>query len=407
VSKLKFSLAGAILLAIASIAIADNISQWSTSAASNNSAPPNGFPEGQAPSTLNDAARELMAAVSRWYEDTQGGLVTTGTGNAYVLTTNSSHAALADQSLLSFRADRANTGAATLNVDGLGAKSIQSGGANLGSGEIVQDAIYTVAYNSQNDTYDIVNTLSAAQISTKLGLGSLATASTVNNSDWSGTDLAVANGGTGGSTAGDARTNLGVAIGSDVQAWDEELDDIAGLAVTNNNFIVGNGSAFVAESGATARASMGVSIGSNVQAWDVNLDQFAALAVTDGNFAVGNGSAWVAESGATARSSLGLGSLATLSSISNSNWSGADLAVTNGGTGASDAATARSNLGAAASSHNHSASDITSGTLAVGRGGTGQTTMDNVSEQVTLQWTIQSDPGGTPSGSPGDVFAYY
>lgn len=46
-------------------------------------------------------------------------------------------------------------------------------------------------------------------------------------------------------------------------------------------------------------------IGVSVQAWDANLDQIAALAVTDDNFIVGNGSAWVAESGATARASLG------------------------------------------------------------------------------------------------------
>ena len=54
-----------------------------------------------------------------------------------------------------------------------------------------------------------------------------------------------------------ARTNLGLAIGTDVQAYDADLTAIAGLSPTDNNFIVGNGSAWVLENATTARTSLG------------------------------------------------------------------------------------------------------------------------------------------------------
>ena len=69
--------------------------------------------------------------------------------------------------------------------------------------------------------------------------------------------LAVSDGGTGSTSASGARTNLGLVIGTNVQAYDAQLADVAGLTPSDSGFIVGNGSNFVIESGSTARASLG------------------------------------------------------------------------------------------------------------------------------------------------------
>lgn len=79
-------------------------------------------------------------------------------------------------------------------------------------------------------TNNLSDVASVAGSRTNLGLGALAVLNTVNDGEWSGTDLAVINGGTGGSTAAAARTNLGLVYGVNVQAYDALLLSIAGLA---------------------------------------------------------------------------------------------------------------------------------------------------------------------------------
>ena len=80
-------------------------------------------------------------------------------------------------------------------------------------------------------TYKINNTdvLSATTLGSAVVASSLTSVGTIATGVWQGTDVGVAHGGTGASTASDARTNLGLAIGSDVQAYDAELAALAGL----------------------------------------------------------------------------------------------------------------------------------------------------------------------------------
>ena len=58
--------------------------------------------------------------------------------------------------------------------------------------------------------------------------------------------------------ASTARTNLGVEIGTDVQAYNAALADISGLSKTDGNIIVADGTNWTVESGATARTTLGL-----------------------------------------------------------------------------------------------------------------------------------------------------
>ena len=153
-------------------------------------------------------------------------------------------------------------------------------------------------------------------------------------------------------SAGNVDFRTGTQVLSDIGAGSGTgTVDTSGTPVANDFARFTDADTIEGRSYAEVRSDLDLEIGIDVQAYDAQLAAIAGLAVTNGGFIVGNGSTFVLETGATARTSLGLGSLATLSTISNSNWSGTDLTIANGGTGASDATTARSNLGLAIGSN--------------------------------------------------------
>jgi len=134
---------------------------WSTTPGSNTTVDGVNIAEGMQAGLVNNGMRAIMALVREWQLDASG-VVTAGAGDAYTITSNQGIAAYADGLRFSFRADRNNTGAATLNVDGHGAKALRKTAAGaltaLAADDIVAEAVYDVVYDVSSDVFVIVGT---------------------------------------------------------------------------------------------------------------------------------------------------------------------------------------------------------------------------------------------------------
>jgi len=76
--------------------------------------------------------------------------------------------------------------------------------------------------------------LNATTLGSGVTTSSLTAVGTIATGTWEATDIGISHGGTGASTASGARTNLGLAIGSDVQAYSSVLDDVAAETYTGS-----------------------------------------------------------------------------------------------------------------------------------------------------------------------------
>jgi hypothetical protein len=134
-------------------------------------------------------------------------------------------------------------------------------------------------------------------ISSWAGTSSLTTVGIITSGTWSGTAISLNNGGTGATTAAAARTNLGLVIGTNVQA----------PLIAGTDYLTPTGSA----SGLT-----------NFPTLNQNTTGNAATATSAGNIT------------ATSNSTLtSLPNLTNVGTITSGTWSGTTIAVASGGTG--------------------------------------------------------------------------
>jgi microcystin-dependent protein len=140
---------------------------WSQTAANNATYDTSvNWAEGMAPSSVNDSARAMMASTAKWRDDIAGATVTSGSSTAFTLTTYQAFDSLARMNgqVIAFTPHTTNTAGSpnvTLNVDGLGAKSIQvNPNVELPAGYLVAGSPYVVIYNASNGVFYLQNSFS-------------------------------------------------------------------------------------------------------------------------------------------------------------------------------------------------------------------------------------------------------
>ncbi len=252
---------------------------WSQTATSNATADPAiNWSEGQAPSSINDSARAMMAVTAEYRDDVNGSLTTSGSATAYTLATNSVYDTLAhlngQKLTVAFHTTSGVT--PTLNVDSLGAKPIrQASGITLPTGALLGLSVYNVTYNNSTGEFlihDQPGVLAASSVNTQAIAASAVTYAKLQNET--------------------ASTLLGNPTGS--AAAPEEITLGAGLAFSGTTLIANPAAAQNYLSGLTlstagGSGTMSVAAGVANDSTNASFMTLAALSKTTASWAVGSG----------------------------------------------------------------------------------------------------------------------
>lgn len=157
VELLRVALAAALFASISGAGA--QVWRWSTTAGTNASIDPNiNFAEGQAPSSINDSARAMMAQLARWRDDTAGQSATAGTPSAMTLATSQGFQSLVglNNQRLAFISGFTNTPGATLSVDDTTpAPIVTANGTPVPAGAITAGGVYNVTYYNFDGSYHL------------------------------------------------------------------------------------------------------------------------------------------------------------------------------------------------------------------------------------------------------------
>ena len=120
------------------------------------------WPENMPFGDVNNAGRADEGLLARWYKDTDSSITASGSSNAFTITSNRTIAAYFNNLVMAFTANHSITGATTLNMNGIGAKSVKRfNGEALASGDIITGQPIIVVYKSGSDQWFMMTALAA------------------------------------------------------------------------------------------------------------------------------------------------------------------------------------------------------------------------------------------------------